>query len=84
MEKLEPVSKEQLASLMAAVSRAHGGVGVLISGLAEADREKGRRPVSPGVYEMWTKDKKKITIAMTQDSGLCVSCSKEPDPDYPI
>lgn len=83
-EPLEPVSQAQFDSLLAAVTRAHGGIGLVISGLCQADVAKGRRPASPGVYEMWTKERKKITIAMTTDGGLCVSCSKEPDPDYPI
>jgi hypothetical protein len=83
-EPLEPVSQEQLAALMDAVVRAHGRPGLWISGLEDADREKGRRLVFQGSYEMWTKDKKKITISMTQDGGLCVSCAKTADPNYPI
>ncbi len=40
--------------------------------------------LEPGTFEMWTVDKKKITIAVLADGGLCVSCGKTEDPDYPI
>ncbi len=81
---IEPVSREQLNAIIAAVRRAHGPIGVMVSGLLEADWRKGRRLVMPGNYEMWTMDKKKITIALIAEGGLCVSCGKTEDPDYPI
>jgi len=81
---LEPVTKYQLKVLRSYVLKAHGAAGLMISGLDDVDLAKGRRPASHGVYEMWSTDKKKITIALTGDGGLIVSCSKTEDPEYPI
>lgn len=82
-EALEPVSGRQLDALLSAVRRAHGTAGALLSGLMEADGPKGRRKIGENTHEMWTTDKRKITIAVLTDGGLCVSCSKTADPDYP-
>ena len=48
------------------------------------DLSRGRRCVeSPGKWEFWTTDGRKVGFIISSDGGTIVSQSKKPDPDRP-
>lgn len=79
---IEPVSEEQFAYLCNAVARAHGGAGMIVCGLLEADLTKGRGILEGNTRCLWTRDGRRITIGFSNGS-LTVSASKTPDPECP-
>lgn len=80
---IEPVTYKQHGAIMRAVEGSHGRIGLLVSGLPEADLTKGRGVLDGDARCLWTKDGRRITIIPSSDGGLAVSCGKEPDPECP-
>ena len=71
-QKTEDVTQEQVNALMRSV----GPMGSMIARLHEVDISRGRGVLEGNDKCLWTKDGKKITVTLTSDGGICVSCEK--------
>jgi len=78
VKKLEPVTEEQLKSLVKMV-----GLGAIILDLGNVDLKAGRGVLEGNNRCLWTKAGHRITITVSQDMGVVSTISREIDPDKP-
>lgn len=78
--KIEPVTRDQLKSLMRALEPLQS----IILQLGAVDLAKGRGVLEGNSRCLWTKDGRRITLTPTSDGGFVGSCGRTPDPECPV
>lgn len=76
--EIEKVTQEQINAIQRAA-----GMGAMIVDFHNVDLDAGRGVLDGNNRCVWTKDGKRITVAIPQTGGFIVSQGKNPDPEYP-